>query len=288
MATDELHAAYNLGWKLLACLQWNADLSLLSTYESERRPVAQDLLDFDRRYTQAWRNSGHSADQVSQRNGSTELLDTLSKNMVFTTGLLIHYPASPIVKDKESTTCLAKNLIPGMRVPDFQVVNQSDGIPIKLKKILRADGRFRLIVFAGDISSPTQFARLQKFGDSLDTKTSFLHKYTPPDASIDSRIEVITIHSAKRVEVELLDLPDIFHPWSDQYGWDYWKVYADDFDVLGAQSDAYITCGVEVGGFLAVVRPDGYVGLLCEWEELGPVEAYFTGILPAFLSVGRE
>ena len=51
------------------------------------------------------------------------------------------------------------------------------------------------------------------------------------------------------------------------------------------QSDAYNVCGVEREGkgLLAVVRPDGYVGLLTDWEDLTPVEEYFAGILPTFL-----
>lgn len=204
--------------------------------------------------------------------------------MFFTTGLYIHYPSSPIVKNRDSEHIVAKKLVPGMRVPDFQVVNQADGIPTQLKRILHADGRFRILVFAANISSPSQFSRLAKLGEALDAKESFLYKFNPPHQPIDSRIEVITIHSSPRAKIELLDLHSIFHPWSDNEGWDYWKVYADDADVLGVPSDAYAVCGVERegNGLLAVVRPDGYVGLLTAWEDLTPVEEYFAGILPAF------
>jgi len=276
---------FNLGWKLVACVQHNADLSLLSTYESERRPVANDLLNFDRMYTQAWGNSGDKDPRGTTNNRSTLLQETLSNNMFFTTGIYIHYPSSPIVKNRDSENIVAKKLVPGMRMPDFQVINQADGIPTQLKKILRADGRFRILVFAANISLPTQFSRLAKLGESLNAKESSpLYKFTPPDQPIDSRIEVIIVHSAPRAKIELLDLHPIFHPWSDNTGWDYWKVYADDVDVLGEKSDAYDVCGVERegNGLLAVVRPDGYVGLLTAWEDLTAVEEYFAGILPAF------
>lgn len=210
--------------------------------------------------------------------------------MYFTTGLFIHYPSSPIVKNRDSENVVAKKLVPGMRVPDFQVINQADGIPTQLKKILRADGRFRILVFAANISLPTQFSRLAKLGEALNAKESSpLYKFTPPHEPIDSRIEVITVHSSPRAKIELLDLHPIFHPWSDDQGWDYWKVYADDADVLGVQSDAYNVCGVEREGkgLLAVVRPDGYVGLLTDWEDLTPVEEYFAGILPTFLWIDK-
>lgn len=277
--------AFNLGWKLVACVQHNADLSLLSTYESERRPVANDLLNFDRMYTQAWGKSGDKDQRGTTNNRSTLLQETYSNNMLFTTGLYIHYPSSPIVKNRDSENIVAKKLVPGMRMPDFQVINQADGIPTQLKRILRADGRFRILVFAANISLPTQFSRLAKLGESLNAKESSpLYKFTPSYQPIDSRIEVITVHSAPRAKIELLELHPIFHPWSDNTGWDYWKVYADDADVLGEKSDAYDVCGVERegSGLLAVVRPDGYVGLLTAWEDLTAVEEYFAGILPAF------
>jgi phenol 2-monooxygenase len=40
--------AYNLAWKLAAVINKEANTQLLKTYELERRPIAQKLLDFDR------------------------------------------------------------------------------------------------------------------------------------------------------------------------------------------------------------------------------------------------
>lgn len=40
---------YNLGWKLALVIKGIAKPSILSTYQSERRRVAQDLIDFDHR-----------------------------------------------------------------------------------------------------------------------------------------------------------------------------------------------------------------------------------------------
>lgn len=42
--------AYNLGWKISAVVNGYTDRSLLKTYQSERRRVAQDLIDFDHRF----------------------------------------------------------------------------------------------------------------------------------------------------------------------------------------------------------------------------------------------
>ena len=42
--------AFNLGWKLVAVLQDGAPPSLLHTYSAERRPIAKELIDFDREF----------------------------------------------------------------------------------------------------------------------------------------------------------------------------------------------------------------------------------------------
>ena len=200
--------------------------------------------------------------------------------MVFTTGLLIQYPPSLLLLAPVSGSDLASKLVPGMRLPDFRDLNQADGVPCYMHHVSIADGRWRVLVFAGDISIPTLFTRLQRFGEHIAAKESFLTRVAGPDEAIDSRIEVITIHAAKRSNVELLELHNIFHPWSEETGWDYWKVYADDEDVHGNKPDAYSRCGVSSNSScIVVVRPDGYVSLVCALDELATVEDFFAGFM---------
>ena len=203
------------------------------------------------------------------------------QNMTYTTSLPIIYPSSPLVQhSSHRAQLLAKNLVPGMRLPDFQVLNQSDAVPCQIHKVLRSDGRFRIVVFPGDISSPKQATQMQELGDRLSSHGSFIYRYTPSSAAIDSRIEIITVHGAQRAAVELQDLPDIFHPWSDAFGWDYWKVYADDVDVHGIHGNAYQACGISTHvGCLVVVRPDGYVGMVAGLGDLGLVDRFFGGFM---------
>jgi 2-polyprenyl-6-methoxyphenol hydroxylase-like FAD-dependent oxidoreductase len=42
---------YNLGWKLAAVIKHRSHPSLLKTYETERRKIAQDLIDFDHKFS---------------------------------------------------------------------------------------------------------------------------------------------------------------------------------------------------------------------------------------------
>jgi phenol 2-monooxygenase (NADPH) len=207
-------------------------------------------------------------------------MDRHTKNMMFTAGVLIQYHPSCVIADPSTTSPSAKHLMPGMRLPSFRVLNQADAVPREIHQVLKSDGRFRVLVFAGDISSPTQSARYHRLGESLSTKNSCLHRFTPSHNPLDSRIEVITIHTAARSEIELSDLHEVFHPWSDYWGWDYWKVYADGGDVLGNPAEAYSQCGLlPQDSCLAVIRPDGYVGLLCVMEDVEAVNAYFEGFM---------
>ena len=78
--------------------------------------------------------------------------------------------------------------------------------------MLRSDGQFRILVFAGDVSKSTYFDRLDELGNYLSSETSFLRRVTPFGDPIDARVEVFTIHAAHRFKVEVFDLHEVFHP----------------------------------------------------------------------------
>lgn len=95
-------------------------------------------------------------------------------------------------------------------------------------------------------------------------------------------VEVLTLHSSKRKEVELLrDFPDILHPFDSKFGWDYDSVYADDANPFEGFGDAYKGYGVDrETGCVVVTRPDQYVGYIdtVDAEGFRGVETYFKGI----------
>ena len=319
---------------------------VLSTYESERRPVAQELINFDRGYAQSWAKSATTSD-VTTPNGTTSNGTTSNgmtsnsvtsngmtsngvtsngvisngvtsngvisngvtsngtksngtvadnnpvsfqamymRNMVYTTGILIHYPPSELVlgttgpSKGPKAVQFEEGLTPGMRLPDFQMLNQSDAVPISIHKVMIADGRFRVLVFAGDLRQESQLARINALAAGLASKKSFVNVYKPASANIDSRIEIITLHASPRTQVELQELPEVLHPWREELGWDYWKVYADDQDIHGEHGEAYQKCAIdESKGSLVVVRPDGYVGMVAELSDLDSVNKYFSGFM---------
>ena len=61
------HAAYNLGWKVASVVKGLSDRSILKTYQSERRRIAQDLIDFDHKFSRLF--SGRPAKDVMDEEG---------------------------------------------------------------------------------------------------------------------------------------------------------------------------------------------------------------------------
>lgn len=275
----------------------------MRTYQSERRRIAQDLIAFDHRFSRLF--SGRPAKDAADEAGISmaEFKDAFEKGNMFASGIAVDYGASILVAKPGSATDqgdgtdvspslkagaekvvgkqeVAKNIKMGMRFPSFQVLNQSDARPWQFQQFLTSDGRFRIVVFAGNILDAAQMKRVQEFGSSLDSPKSFLHRFTPTGKKIDSVIEVLTVHSAPRTKVELLDLHEIFHPFDEKKGWDYNKVCVDDISYHEGHGEAYKNYGVDrEKGCCVIVRPDQYVSWIGTLEDASEMDRYFSEFL---------
>lgn len=177
---------------------------------------------------------------------------------------------------------LAKEIPIGMRIPSHKVLNQADARPWHLQELLPSNGAWRILVFAGDISVPQQFERYQKLGKALDSDESFFRRFQPRDgdATDNPVFEILTIHSAPRTAIELHDLPEIFHPFSGEYGWDYAKVYVDDVSYHEGHGKAYENYGIDsTRGCAVVVRPDQYVSWIGELEDVEDLNTFFDSFM---------
>ena len=78
---------YNLGWKLGAVINGTADRAILKTYQSERRRIAQDLIDFDHRFSRLF--SGRPAKDVMDEEGisMSEFKEAFVKGNMFASGI---------------------------------------------------------------------------------------------------------------------------------------------------------------------------------------------------------
>jgi len=299
-----MHDTYNLGWKIAHCVSNKAPRLILKTYQSERRRVAQDLIEFDHKFSRLF--SGKPAKDAADEAGVSmdEFKRVFLQGAMFAAGLTLDYGRSMLVAksgsskdqgdgtDVESSVKAAKTVVGkpelatgsplGMRFPSFQVLNQSGARPWQFQEWLKSNGKYRVVVFAGNVKKPEQKARVDRWCEAAEKSDSWLMRHTPKDAPVDSVIEIYTIHSAPRKECNLLeDFPDILHPQRENdMGWDYNKVFVDDDSYHKGHGQAYKNYGVDPEkGCVVTIRPDGYTGWIGELDDVADLEGYFAGCL---------
>ena len=77
-------------------------------------------------------------------------------------GFTARYEDSVITNLKESKEDLATGIMVGMRFPSAQVIRFCDAKPVQLQSVMRSDGRWRVVVFSGDIKRTQNKVMLEK------------------------------------------------------------------------------------------------------------------------------
>lgn len=94
------HDALNLAWKIHHVEGGFAKRSILSTYESERRLIAENLLDFDAKYATLFSQKTPSASELStaskynQDDQRNEFVEVFKASQEFTSGYGTVYPGN--------------------------------------------------------------------------------------------------------------------------------------------------------------------------------------------------
>lgn len=259
--------AYNLVWKLAAVITNGADPIILETYHSERRPVAEQLMTLDSCLVQAYEN-----EQTDKISGIYEIRE---QNAGFMSGTDVSYNNSVLVakEGKDGAKQLAQNVEIGMRLPSCSIIYQCDGVMLHLAQKLASNGAWRLLVFSGDLRQQERMNTLAQFAQTYTQRSHPGHlQQTEAKKWHCHTIEVLLIHSSPRSVVNLLDLPNFFHPFDDTMGWDYWKVFADDMD------EAYAEYGIgkDGPGCLVLCRPDQHVAWIGGIEDTLGLDNYFS------------
>ncbi|KAM3455186.1 hypothetical protein MY3296_002555 [Beauveria thailandica] len=292
--------AQNLAWKIHAVEAGFAARDILKTYETERRSVAQALLDFDNRYAKLFSQRPPEQGDVeaaSKLPASDELTDsefikTFKESCEFTSGYGVSYQPnelnwsskhaaqSPLIHPAGTT------LTTGRIFKNSDVTRVSDANVVHLEQEVPWNGSFRLFLFAGNPSKTA--TAVADFAHHMQDKRSFYANYLRDDISQVSHHEIHNPHSkfftictilaAKRHQVEIdKQLPPLLARYRDH-------IYADDrwdrhFPNSDATAHARMGLDSEEGG-VVVVRPDGYVGMVVRLVEgSGTVEAlneYFS------------
>ena len=157
-----LQDGYNIGWKLASFLKGQSSFDIVSTYVTERQKVAKDLVEWDKTWVAGIASKSKAQGGVLDENNNVDFSEIWAKARLFTAGLTILYVDSPLIRAKGSTQSLAKNLAVGQRFPSAKVVRFCDAFEMQFVKALRSDGRWRIVVFAGDIRDSGSSARLRK------------------------------------------------------------------------------------------------------------------------------
>ena len=238
---------FNLGWKLGAVLTGRSPEALLTTYAAERRPVAQELIDFDRQW------SALMARKPEEITDPQDLATHYLATAEFPSGFMTRYPPSSIVASEEHQH-LATGYPLGMRFMSAEVVRVCDGNAVHLGHHARADGRWRIYAFADADGSA-----LAAWAAWLAQPTSPLARFTPPDADVDAVLDVKVIYQCDYAEVELHAVPPVFFPRTGPLGlMDWEKVYAAGPNAW-TDVDIFTERGLSRDGVVVVVRPDQYV-----------------------------
>ena len=287
------HDALNMAWKIHAVETGFAKRSILSTYESERKDVAETLLSFDARYAKLFSARRPSAGEVGSASHTTvaaggeedEFVKTFKSSCEFTSGYGVAY--QPNVFNWDSSHPAASPLIgiPGVRLTTGKaftpaaVTRLADYNKVQLEQEVPVNGSFRIFIFAGT-QSKTQKA-IADFAANLEKERSFLSVYRRPDIAELSFFEhhnphsklftICLVYAAAKTGVETQEIPKILRDY-------HHHIYADDIPdirVPTAKFAAHEKLGfdIEKGG-VVVTRPDSHVGCVVQLVEgSGTVDA---------------
>ena len=265
--------AFNLGWKLAAVLTGRSAPSLLKTYSQERHGIARELIEFDRDMARLISNrSAKKSDESAD-----EFQRYFTRHSRYTAGVEATYSASTIVS-KRHHQHLASGFEIGKRFHSAPVIRLADAKPLQLAHILKADGRWRLIVFVGanDVGQPGKaLDQLCKF--LTESPDSPVRRHTPQDADIDSVIDFRAVFQQGHRSLALEDMPDGLQPRKGRFDLiDYEKAFCANTET---DHDIFSLRGIDRDqGCAVIVRPDQFVAGILPIHDHSAVTAFFSGV----------
>lgn len=277
-----MNDTYNLGWKLAAVLNGRAQPKLLHTYSEERQAIAKILIDFDREMSRMFAakpkdKSGQIADSENSVDPAV-FQEFWERQARFMAGVETRYKPGLLTAGESSHQRLATGYKVGTRFQSSQVLRVADAKPIHLGHTMKADGRWRIVLF-GDGSEPTStVSPLSRMCDFLQTR--LVPKFTPSGADIDSVFDVRAVFQQSRKTFEVTDLPPLLLPRKGKLGLkDYEKAFTDEESYGFGFDEIYKTRGVsKEHGCMIVVRPDQYISAVLPLAEdaCGELERFFA------------
>lgn len=278
--------SYNLSWKLAHEIHGlspkTAGPTILSTYEDERLEIAKMLIEFDTKFSSMFSGKVNSDKNVE---GLThdQFLKVFRDGNGFTSGCGIEYSPGILVQHLSledypihGDNYLSGVLRPGRRLLDSVVLRYADAnrrhlqdgatlhypcIEMSLLTVVDfpSNGRFKILLF-------TTFDLCEKDGSSSQAVNQICQDLMP--VFPPSTIELVVLHPFSERKFEWGDIqPSI-------------KKYAEMKFHGPADEGLYATYGVnDRVGAAAVIRPDGYVGIVTSLQGISQMEEYLIRCL---------
>ncbi|MCC9194406.1 FAD-binding monooxygenase [Arthrobacter sp. zg-Y916] len=260
---------FNIAWKLGHVLDGRAPESLLATYSAERQVVAKNLIDFDKEW------STLMAKKPEEFENPSDLEDFYVRTAEFPAGFMTEYTPSMLVGEARHQD-LATGFTIGKRFKSAPVLRVCDTNPVQLGHQAKADGRWRIYVFAdaAEAGTPSPTTELAEW---LQNAPESPLAAQPADGDGDAWFDVKVIYQQDHTGIDLGAVPAVFKPQVGPFKLnDLTKVYGTD-----PAADIFEQRGLDRGGVVVVVRPDQYVANVLPLTATAELGEFFAPLLPA-------
>jgi phenol 2-monooxygenase len=283
-----MNDTFNLGWKLAHVLQRVARPQILHTYSAERQAIAQALIDFDRTMSRMFAAKPKvGADHVTDPDHVDPAVfqEHFQKSGRFTAGVETRYLLGLLTRgdsDGDAYQHLAAGFEVGTRFQSVQVLRAADAKPVQLGHVMKADGRWRIVIFGDESHGPTDA------GSPVAHLCEFLEKslvplFTPAGADVDAIFDVRAVFPQSRQTFEVTELPSLLLPHTGKLGLqDYEKVFTDEESYGFGFGNIFKARGVDrQSGCVVVVRPDQYISAVLPLSSHGHrlLQDFFEGFM---------
>ncbi|PRQ12229.1 phenol 2-monooxygenase [Corynebacterium sp. 13CS0277] len=263
---------FNIGWKLGQVLSGRGNAELLRTYGRERQEVAADLIAFDKEWSTLMATPPEDFEDPSF------LEDFYVKTAEFPAGFMTCYAPSLITADAAHQDLAAGYPI-GKRFRSFPVDRVCDANTKELGHLHRADGRWRIYVFA-DGTHPAAAPRTEAWAQWWSTDPASPQHLTPADGDEDALFDVKVIYQGDHTDVSHPEIPAAFRPLVGPHRLvNYNKAFGARTTCrqLG-ERDIFDARGISRTGAVVVVRPDQYVAGVFPLEQPAALGEFLTPI----------
>ncbi|KAI0023766.1 FAD binding domain-containing protein [Xylariomycetidae sp. FL0641] len=253
-----IHDAVNLGWKLSMVLRGLAKAEILLTYQAERLPNVQRLIQYDRDISRLMVNRLPENWEGDEDADVNEVLGKVMKEAgTFSSGLGISYEIkqSNRLNIRGSFTSSLESVGPGLRAPDVTLLRPGTLEPTRLIRVTPNTASFYVIFFAADCSPAIPKTLYSRVNESPAFQT----------LTMAGCLKLITILPRQVPSAyELLGHEPLGQAYFDQQ-----------------DQSAYHRMGIDPGrGAVVVLRPDGWMGTMIPLQGNGiaELETYLRNI----------